>query len=223
MTFELDHLFICTALGAPAAELLIQFGLTEGSANVHPGQGTANRRFFFHNLMLELLWVHNAAEAQAEVTRPLHLWERWHGQGQTACPFGVCLRPASRHTPTTLPFPSWGYCPAYLPVGMAIPVATNASVLTEPMLFYLSFAQRPDSYSAAKAEPLEHNRGLREVTRVRLILPQSSMSEELRATANTKLIDIQTGPVYLMELGFDGESYGQHQDFHPALPLILHW
>ncbi|AFY78420.1 MAG: hypothetical protein IGR93_19055 [Hydrococcus sp. C42_A2020_068] len=57
MTFELDHLFICTAIGAPEADRLLSFGLTEGTPNIHPGQGTANRRFFFHNVMLELLWV----------------------------------------------------------------------------------------------------------------------------------------------------------------------
>jgi hypothetical protein len=33
--------------------------LTEGTPNIHPGQGTANRRFFFRNAMLELLWVND--------------------------------------------------------------------------------------------------------------------------------------------------------------------
>ncbi len=132
MPFELDHLLICTDEGAPAAELLVQVGLTEGSGNVHPGQGTANRRFFFHNLMLELLWVQDAAEAQSEVTRPTHLWE-----------------------------------------------------------------------------PLER--------------AQPSMSEELEAIINTRLIDIQTGATYLIELSFDGESQAQQQDFRPDLPLVFHW
>jgi Rho-binding antiterminator len=62
MEFELDHLFICTTIGAPEADRLVAFGLTEGTPNVHPGQGTANRRFFFHNFMLELLWVHNSCQ-----------------------------------------------------------------------------------------------------------------------------------------------------------------
>ena len=30
MQIELDHLFVCTALGAPEAEKLVQFGLHEG-------------------------------------------------------------------------------------------------------------------------------------------------------------------------------------------------
>ena len=47
MAFELDHVFICAAAGAPEAASLIAFGLTEGTPNTHPGQGTANRRFFY--------------------------------------------------------------------------------------------------------------------------------------------------------------------------------
>ncbi len=63
MPFELDHFFICTDVGAPAAAALMALGFVEGAPNTHPGQGTANRRFFFDNAMLELLWVHDEAEA----------------------------------------------------------------------------------------------------------------------------------------------------------------
>lgn len=63
MAIQLDHVFICTSLDAPAAEQLAAFGLTEGEPNVHPGQGTACRRFFFRNVYLELLWVHDPDEA----------------------------------------------------------------------------------------------------------------------------------------------------------------
>jgi Glyoxalase-like domain len=75
--YEIDHVFVCAAFGAPEAEQLIAFGLTEGSRNRHPGQGTANRRFFFRNAMLELLWVESAEEAQGDNVRRLGLWERW--------------------------------------------------------------------------------------------------------------------------------------------------
>jgi hypothetical protein len=70
MALELDHLFIWTDIGAYEAERLVSFGLVEGTPNMHPGQGTTNRRFFFHNAMLELLWVHDPAEARSELIRP---------------------------------------------------------------------------------------------------------------------------------------------------------
>ncbi len=223
MAFELDHLFIYTTVGAPAAEQLIQFGLTEGSANSHPGQGTANRRFFFHNLMLELLWVHDAGEAQSELTRPTYLWDRWDSLATNACPFGICLRPSGLDSGQR-PFPSWDYHPLYLPPPLSIAVATNASVLTEPMLFYLAFAQRPDRYPADKAQPLIHRAGFREVTRVTLTLPgQLPLSEALQGVVDAGLISIQSGQEYWLEIGFDHQLQGQHRDFRPALPLTLSW
>jgi len=63
MTIELDHFFILTDLGAPHADLLSGIGLIEGPRNDHLGQGTANRRFFFSNTALELLYVNDANEA----------------------------------------------------------------------------------------------------------------------------------------------------------------
>jgi hypothetical protein len=44
-TMEIDHLFICVKPGGSEAKEIAEFGLIEGSANRHPGQGTANRRF----------------------------------------------------------------------------------------------------------------------------------------------------------------------------------
>lgn len=66
---ELDHAFVTCAFGAPEANAMVKFGLLEGSSNAHPGQGTANRRFFFDNFMLELLWVTNPAEARTWESR----------------------------------------------------------------------------------------------------------------------------------------------------------
>jgi len=93
-SFELDHLFILTDSGAPAADRVAELGITEGSRNVHPGQGTANRRFFFRNAMLELLWVSDPVEAAADPSVPARLLRRWCGRGVGACPFGLCFRPA---------------------------------------------------------------------------------------------------------------------------------
>lgn len=73
---EVDHVFICVEHGAHEAEVLKRFGLTEGSANRHPGQGTANRRFFFRNAFIELLYLQDFAEVQNELTKPTRLYER---------------------------------------------------------------------------------------------------------------------------------------------------
>ena len=53
-------------LARPIRRELTVIGFLEGSGNVHRGQGTANRRVFFENAMLELIWVCDEAGACAE-------------------------------------------------------------------------------------------------------------------------------------------------------------
>jgi hypothetical protein len=223
MAFELDHLFICTDIDACEAENLVSFGFVEGRSNTHPGQGTANRCFFFHNAMLEMLWVHNPEEAKSEPIHLTHLWERWSGRNNGTCPFGVCLRPVEG-SGDVVAFSSWAYCPPYLPKTMSIAVGTNSDVLTEPMLFQTPFGKRPDRYSTEKAQPLEHGIGLCEITRVELVSPvENKPSREFQAVIDTNQIKLRVGAEYCMELGFDGEVQGQQVDFRPGLPLLVSW
>jgi len=67
MALHLHHVFVCASVGAPEGEDLLVAGLVEGSSNTHPGQGTANRRFFFESGFLELIWIHDELEAQSEL------------------------------------------------------------------------------------------------------------------------------------------------------------
>lgn len=223
MASEFDHLFICTDIGAREADRLVSFGFVEGSSNIHSGQGTANRRFFFHNAMLELLWVYDAEEAKAEPIHRTRLWERWSDRNKGACPFGIGLRPAIGSSPGVI-FSSWMYCPPYLPKTMSIAVGSNSDVLTEPMLFQIPFGQRPDSYPTEKMQPLNHRMGVREITRVELVSPATNdPSPELQALIDTNQVKLRAGVAYCVELGFDGEMQGQQVDFRPELPLIVSW
>ena len=110
MTVEFDHLFVCSSVGAPEADILVDAGFCEGQPNIHPGQGTSCRRFFFHNAYLEFLWVHDAAEARSDLVRPTKLWERWSYCQTGSCPFGIGLRPGLHSTDSKkLPLATWAY------------------------------------------------------------------------------------------------------------------
>jgi len=223
MAFEVDHLFICTSLGGAEATHLAAFGLTEGAPNTHPGQGTACRRFFFANCYLELLWVSDAAEARSEAVRATHLSERWENRACGACPFGFGFRPKIKHD-DGVPFSGWEYRPPYLPSPLSVHVARNAKVQGEPMLFYLSFAQRPDAYPTAGRPWLQHPAGLREVTSIALTSPHAEgLSPAMAAVTGSGLFQLRAGSEYHVELGFDGESRCQQADFRPLLPLGLRW
>ncbi|MEB3224457.1 MAG: VOC family protein [Synechococcus sp.] len=222
MAFEFDHLFICVDIGAAVAANLIDLGLVEGTANTHPGQGTANRRFFFHNAMLELLWVRDPAEATAPLTRLTYLWERWQNR-HLECPFGICLRPATADS-DHVAFPHWIYQPTYLPEALSIAMGTNSAMLGEPLLFQTPFGKRPDQYDPKQAQPLNHRTGWREITRVELISPTAdSISPALAAVLATRQLRLRRGAAYRIELGFDRERQGQRIDCRPDLPLIFTW
>lgn len=207
---QIDHIFIRVRPGAPEAAALTAFGLCEGSGNRHPGQGTANRRFFFANAFLELLWLDDAAEAQSAVTRPTLLFERLSGAGS---PFGLCFRPAPGAA-APLPFASWRYQPDYLPPGVTCDIAL--APLSEPMCFHLAPGGRPDALPPARAQPLAHRVPLRDITAVKVVQPRSLPSLALP-------VCFEAGAADLLELTFDGGAQGRSQDFRPALPLIFHY
>lgn len=220
-TAEIDHIFICVSAGANEAEALTTLGLTEGAPNTHPGQGTACRRFFFHNSYLEFLWVSDPAEAQSETIQRTQLWQRWAARDRGACPFGIGFRPGQQNG-GGIPFPAWEYRPPYLPDSWAFHVGTNVEQLTEPMLFYLPFGQRPD------AQPngpwLEHAAGMQEMTHIELIIPHADrLSPALESVAKLGLVHVRKGKEYLVEIEFDRETQGRREDFRPRLPLLFRW
>lgn len=220
--FELDHLFVTVPPEAPGIELVLALGLREGTRNVHPGQGTANRRIFFRNAMLEFLWLTAATEAQSAVIRRTRLFERCNPDAMNACPFGICLRPTAH--PTDLPFATWDYTPPYLPPGASIPVATSSELTDEPLIFCLPTAVRPDHYPADRQQPVTHPAGLREITQVVLSMPLAQPpSEALRYLHDAGLVVLREGESYAMQIEFDGGSQGEKRSFAPALPLVWRW
>ncbi len=193
VNMEIDHILIFTQYGAPEAEVLKNFGFIEGQGNTHIGQGTKNRRFFFGNMFLELIWLENGKEAQSPVTQPTLLYERFT---QKSCPFGICFRPSNTHT---LNFETWNYKPAYLPEHLTIQLAKNNS-LQEPMWFYASFL----SASTRQAPIIE---------RVEITLPTPNQIQPA-----TDLI-IKQGNEYLLTIKIKDSS--AIYDCRPTLPLIL--
>ena len=219
---EIDHIFICTETKAPTGDLLKEFGLVEGSSNTHPGQGTANRRFFFHNFMLELLWIENLVEVQSERTKPMRLYQRCLSTTNSISPFGIAFRPTTEKGETA-PFPVWDYHPTYLPDSLKIQVADNTP-LSEPMYFYLSFALRQDKVSIEIREPMEHKVPFKEVTFIKIHVNQDIALSEPTSVLNQNVnLSIKQDKEHLIELEFDNGKLNQVKDFRPHLPLLFRW
>jgi len=214
MTIELDHVFICVAKGGPEAARLVQFGLAEGAPNTHPGQGTANRRFFFRNGMLELLWVEDSADAQSEQSAPTRLWERWSSRSNGVCPFGIVMRPAE-HANSDPPFPALEYRPRWLSPDLKIHISPAG--LDEPMWVYMPVLQEFNH----QQHFVEHPNGVREITKLSLATPGFLQSAAALACVKNGVLAHETGSAQLLVMEFDHGSRHQSTDFRPELPLVV--
>jgi Glyoxalase-like domain len=213
----LDHVFVLCAEGAPEAEALTQFGLREGAGNTHPGQGTTCRRFFFRNAYLELLWVHDVAEAQSFRSLPTRLFERWSSRGLGASPFGVVLRSAGPGAAEP-PFSTWPYHPSYLPPDLAIDVAVG-TLLSEPELFYFRPPRRPEDRAS---QPTAHAGPLDEVAAITIGVPgPSPRTPALRAVQQLGLASFPEAEDHGLILDFGLGPREKTTDLRPRLPLVL--
>ena len=73
---EVDHIFIFSNKNGKEFDTLVDFGFTEGSSRLHSGQGTMNRKLYFENFFLQILWVVSETEIQSDITSKTKLWER---------------------------------------------------------------------------------------------------------------------------------------------------
>jgi len=102
---ELDHVLSFVEPGGDWAERLERAGWTLDAGTTHPGQGTRNRRCRWGAGYLELVWVHDLAEASAHRLR-LDRRARWHQSG--ASPFGFVFR---GRFPEPIASECWTYAP----------------------------------------------------------------------------------------------------------------
>jgi len=213
MAIELDHFFILTDPGAPQADLLSGTGLTEGPCNDHPGQGTANRRFFFANTGLELIYVRDAIEASNGRGSRLRFPER--AKSSKASPFGLIVRASSESK--TIPFPGWRYCPEYFRADQCFHVGENSDLLEEPLCICM-----PPNPPLADPQSKLANAHLT-VTELSLGVPVLRPSPTLEAIADCEGISLRLNEPHRMELVFNDGAEGISKDLTPELPLIVRW
>ena len=213
MTIELDHFLILTGPGAPLAELVCDIGLTEGPRNDHPGQGTANRRFFFSNSALELLYVRDANEAANGRGSRMCIVER--ANNTDASPFGLIVKETGE--PTNVPFPGWRYCPEYFRTDQCFHVGENSGLLEEPLCICM-----PRNAPLLDAQLKLVNPQM-VVTELRISVPVIRPSATLEAVADCDRIALRLNEPHRMEIVFNDAEEGKSIDMTPELPLVIRW
>lgn len=207
---NIHHIFIFANPKGKIADELVEFGLTEGSGRVHPGQGTANRKFYFDNFFLEILWVENQQEFNRELIVSTGLGQRAEYSLNSASPFGLCLA----NEPATDSFftAAYQYQPDYFPAGMTIDVLANNFCPQLPWTFRLPFKgqQKQD------AEPRNHLNGLSVLTKA--IFEYQTINSESEKTyldcfAGESTIQFIESDRFWLTLEFDNCNQVKMRDF----------
>ena len=214
MNLFLDHIFIITQPGAPEAERLSEIGLVEGSSNVHPGQGTSNRRFFLYGFTIELLYVSDEEEATTGSGRGLGILSRW--RDIEASPFGIVVRVSDKETSPA--FPGWRYTPDYFDGKMSFHVGKNSDLLHEPLCICM-----PPSLPAPAPVPTEYANPDWQLTSLEIDMPTEKPSEALKHFAAIDGIHLHFGKPHKMTMKFNNSATGSIENFFPELPLIIEW
>jgi hypothetical protein len=225
---DLDHIFIFSQEHDLLADSLQKFGLSEGTPNVHPGQGTACRRFYFHNAYLELVWVVNEVETKSVAIAPAKLWERSQYHLTNHCPFGLCFRTSNQpsNSINLLFADGWRYYSSFLPEGQFANIASNENFPAEPMLFEMPFfGLAPKDYPLSKQQLLTHAKEVIEITNVSFTLPTSmkNLSVAMKKVLQESIVNVSEGVDYGVSLEFDYGANGKVHDFFPLAPLALKW
>lgn len=165
----------------------------------------SNRRFSFHNFMLELVWVHNSKEARNEKTKSTLLWERWKRRNQKS-PFGICLQPTKK-LGNKLPFRCWEYYPDYLLNGESFCISGSSQNLNEPMIFISPFVEQQEN--TPRISEVNHPRRFKEITSVCIHSPATEqISDAFEFVSGIKSVTVEKSKNYSLELGFDGQKQG---------------
>jgi hypothetical protein len=197
------------------ADTLVSAGFVEGSNRVHPGQGTRNRKFYFENFFLEIVWIHDEEELKSEQMAPTCLWERANHSIYGLSPFALCLAPTEDSV--VLFRNSIRYQPSYGPEGNAFSILTHKK---HPYLPWTCRLPRMSRWTGIE-EPMRHSPGMRKLSKVIFGIPVPDFHNSFtNLLQNSSIVFFEAAAQYKVTLEFDHQEKGQRVEFK-EIPLVF--
>jgi hypothetical protein len=197
---DIDHIFIFTDSKGKVADQLVSFGLTEGSSRIHKGQGTTNRKFYFENFFLEILWVHDENEIKSDLVKPTGLWHRANYQTNNFSPFGLCI--VNIEDTDNLFKKSLKYQPDYFPAGLSIDILPNENQPELPWTFRLPFKEHKKN----EVESTAHANGIKKLTKAQFTYRNLDAANFIEKFKNESKIKFVAGSDLKLVLTFDDNA-----------------
>jgi hypothetical protein len=211
---NIDHIFIFTNDFGKVADELVAFGLSEGSSRIHAGQGTTNRKFYFDNFFLEILWVHDPDEIKSSSVESSGLWNRANFANNNHSPFGLCI--VNEGELNSIFEQAYIYQPKYFPNGIAIEVLKNEDQPSLPWTFRLPFI----GHNKHESEPKNHKSGIKHLTKATFEYDGQANDPFLSHFKNEKQIQFDKTERNWLTLIFDDAANEKMIDFK-ALRLTI--
>ncbi len=182
---EIHHLFIFTNNIDNLTKELLDFGFKEGSNRIHKGQGTSNRKIYFENFFIELLYISNEEEIKNEICIKSGLNRRAYYERNQASPFGICLYDKNKFN--KLFENAYKYKPEYLPNNMSIDVLSFEDKPTLPWTFRWEGLSKANNQN----EPLIHDNNIKELSNITFGVKDkdAQVEELLKDSANFEISD----------------------------------
>lgn len=237
---QVDHFNVWVENPNKAKEQLTAIGFTsvpDSLSQVHHGQGTAGRYFYFLNGYLELIFVHDRIELErnSQKNSGLDFLERADFKNNGASPFGLALK-LKDYQPEEIPFEKVRYHQDWMEEGVSIYSAKNSKThLKEPSIFVVYpeiESDRFETLADLKNIPEEHgiwreffrhSNGAKKLTKIVLTSVEVDLNTEtMEAVNGMETMTVKNGAEHLMELYFDHQVQGQSFDLRPELPLIIY-
>jgi|TARA_R110002050_G_scaffold295192_1_gene453744 hypothetical protein len=182
---DIHHLFIFTNNIDDLIQELLTLGFKEGSNRVHKGQGTSNRKIYFENFFIELIYISNEQEIKKDICINSGLTRRAYYKQNQASPFGICLFDKKKFE--NLFKNAYKYKPEYLPDNMEIDVLSFEDNPTLPWTFKWKGLNQVNN----RNEPLTHDNNIKELTSITFGIKNkdAELIKLLKDSANFKISD----------------------------------
>lgn len=236
---QVDHINIWVKDPQRAKEKLMNIGFSsvpDSLSAIHHGQGTSGRYFHFLNMYLELIFVYDQDELEANYmkNKDLDFTKRADFESNGASPFSVALKVKDYNT-DKIPFEKVRYHQDWMEENSSIYSAKNSkNNLMEPSIFvvYPTIAYKPfermsdlDTISEEYAfvrDFYRHSNKAEKLTKIVITSTDVDLTTTtMQAINGVNDIVMQNGEEHLMELFFDNSIQNIRIDLRPELPLIV--
>ena len=238
---EFDHINIWVDDPLLTKQKLIDIGFNavpDSLSQIHKGQGTSGRYFNFLNTYIELIFVSDQDELNANnrKNKDLDFTTRANFKQNGASPFSIALKMKDYHI-DSIPFENVRYHQNWMAKDASIYAAKNSKLkINEPSVFVVYpeiEAFSVDSYEELDNFPSEdntwkelfkHPNGAQKISKINITSKHLNDldSETLNAVNAIKELNIQNGSQHLIEVYFDKHIQNKSFDLRPTLPLIIY-